>query len=67
MFRLVMYFYYISLLNTMGYGTGLGRGLGTNTQVIISGGLGFWRGTLGGGFSPGIGRGYQVDMRDLIG
>ncbi|MFS7918034.1 hypothetical protein Hanom_Chr03g00196191 [Helianthus anomalus] len=33
-------------------GRGLGRGLGTKTQVTTSGGLGFRRGPLGGGFSP---------------
>ncbi|KAF5772031.1 hypothetical protein HanXRQr2_Chr13g0572011 [Helianthus annuus] len=32
----------------MGYGAGLGRGLGTNAQVTIPGGLGFRRGPLGG-------------------
>ncbi|MFS7899889.1 hypothetical protein Hanom_Chr00s084352g01795871 [Helianthus anomalus] len=35
----------------MGYGAGLWRGLGTNAQLTTSGGLGFRRGPLGGGFS----------------
>ncbi|KAJ0630209.1 putative PWWP domain containing protein PWWP2 [Helianthus annuus] len=39
-----------------GMGRGLGRGLGTNAQVTTPGGLGFRRGLLGGGFSPGVGR-----------
>ncbi|MFS8005917.1 hypothetical protein Hanom_Chr13g01243001 [Helianthus anomalus] len=43
-------------------GMGLGRGLGTNTQVTTPGGLGFWRGPIGGGFSPGVGWGYEPDM-----
>ena len=43
-------------------GRGLCRGLGTNAQVTIPGGLGFRRGPLGGGFSSGVGRGYQNDM-----
>ncbi|MFS7952241.1 hypothetical protein Hanom_Chr07g00604631 [Helianthus anomalus] len=47
---------------TMGYGAGLGRGLCTNAHVIILGGLGFRRGPLGGGFNPGVGRGYPHDM-----
>ncbi|MFS7927215.1 hypothetical protein Hanom_Chr04g00306341 [Helianthus anomalus] len=45
-------------------GRGLGRGLGTNAQVTILGGLGFRRGPLGGGFSPGVGRGYEHDMAE---
>ncbi|KAJ0537904.1 hypothetical protein HanHA300_Chr08g0269001 [Helianthus annuus] len=40
---------------TMGYG----RGLGTNAHVTTLGGLGFRRGPLGGGFSPGVRRGYE--------
>ncbi|MFS7941122.1 hypothetical protein Hanom_Chr05g00472451 [Helianthus anomalus] len=43
-------------------GRGLGRGLGTNAQVTTPGGLGFRRGPLGGGFSPGVGQGYPHDM-----
>ncbi|MFS8030066.1 hypothetical protein Hanom_Chr17g01529731 [Helianthus anomalus] len=43
-------------------GRGLWRGLGTNAQVTTPGGLGFRRDPLGGGFSPGVGRGYQDDM-----
>ncbi|KAJ0601173.1 hypothetical protein HanIR_Chr03g0125391 [Helianthus annuus] len=43
---------------------GYGRGLGTNAQVTIPGGLGFRRGPLGGGFSPGVGRGYPHDMAE---
>ncbi|MFS7906431.1 hypothetical protein Hanom_Chr01g00059101 [Helianthus anomalus] len=43
-------------LRLSGMGRGLGRGLGTNAQVTTPGGLGFWRGPLGGGFSPGVGR-----------
>ncbi|MFS7943023.1 hypothetical protein Hanom_Chr06g00495401 [Helianthus anomalus] len=39
----------------MGYGVGLWHGLGTNAQVTTPGGLGFRRGPLGGGFSPGTG------------
>ncbi|KAJ0755297.1 hypothetical protein HanPI659440_Chr09g0356441 [Helianthus annuus] len=35
---------------------GMGRGLGANAQVTTPGGLGFRRGPLGGGFSPGVGR-----------
>ncbi|KAF5762535.1 hypothetical protein HanXRQr2_Chr16g0777821 [Helianthus annuus] len=46
---------------TMRYGAGLGRELERNAQVTTSGGLGFWRGTIGGGFSPGVGRGYPHD------
>uniref|UniRef100_A0A251SMZ4 Uncharacterized protein n=1 Tax=Helianthus annuus TaxID=4232 RepID=A0A251SMZ4_HELAN len=48
----------------MGYGAGVVAwvGLGTNAQVTTPGGLGFRRGPLGGGFSPGVGRGYQDDM-----
>ncbi|MFS8033768.1 hypothetical protein Hanom_Chr17g01573441 [Helianthus anomalus] len=46
----------------MGYGAGLGRGLGTNAQVTIPGGLGFRRGSLGGGFSPGIGRALRSSV-----
>ncbi|MFS7895260.1 hypothetical protein Hanom_Chr00s002586g01701741 [Helianthus anomalus] len=41
-----------------GMGRGLGRGLGTNAHVTTPGGLGFRRGPLGWGFSPGVGRGY---------
>ncbi|KAJ0666142.1 putative P-type Ca(2+) transporter [Helianthus annuus] len=44
-------------LRLWGIGRGLGRGLGTNAQVTTPGGLGFRRGPLGGGFSPGVGRG----------
>ncbi|MFS7941967.1 hypothetical protein Hanom_Chr06g00482571 [Helianthus anomalus] len=40
----------------MGYGQGLGRGLGTNVRVITPGGFGFRCGSLGWGFSPGVGR-----------
>ena len=36
--------------------------MSTNAQVTIPGGLGLRRGPLGGGFSPGVGRGYQDDM-----
>ncbi|MFS7999029.1 hypothetical protein Hanom_Chr12g01161151 [Helianthus anomalus] len=43
---------------------GMGRGLGTNVQVTILGGFGFRRGPLGGGFSPGVGRGYPHDMAE---
>ncbi|KAF5796596.1 hypothetical protein HanRHA438_Chr10g0456381 [Helianthus annuus] len=43
-------------------GRGLCRGLGTNAQVTTPGELGFRRGPLGGGFSSGVGRGYQNDM-----
>ncbi|MFS7935904.1 hypothetical protein Hanom_Chr05g00409041 [Helianthus anomalus] len=43
-------------------GRELGRGLGTNAHLITPGGLGFGRGPLGGGFSPGVGRGYKTDM-----
>ncbi|MFS7977819.1 hypothetical protein Hanom_Chr10g00908501 [Helianthus anomalus] len=39
-----------------------GRGLGTNAQVTTPGGLGFQRGPLGGGFSPGVGWDYQHDI-----
>ncbi|KAJ0494022.1 hypothetical protein HanIR_Chr12g0592701 [Helianthus annuus] len=46
----------------MRYGARLWRGLGTNAQVTTPGGLGFRRGPLGWGFSPGVGRGYQNDM-----
>ncbi|KAJ0483929.1 hypothetical protein HanIR_Chr13g0670131 [Helianthus annuus] len=42
----------------------MGRGLGTNAHVTISGGLEFRRGPLGGGFSPGVGRGYSHDMAE---
>ncbi|MFS7953017.1 hypothetical protein Hanom_Chr07g00613731 [Helianthus anomalus] len=38
------------------------RGLGTNAQVITSGGLGFQRGPFGVGFSQGVGRSYLHDM-----
>ncbi|KAJ0734439.1 hypothetical protein HanPI659440_Chr11g0420131 [Helianthus annuus] len=48
----------------MGYGVGVGRGLGTNAQVTTPGGLGFRRGPLGGCFSPGVGRGYPYDMAE---
>ncbi|MFS7930551.1 hypothetical protein Hanom_Chr04g00345631 [Helianthus anomalus] len=43
-------------------GRGLERWLGTN--VTTPGGLRFRRGPLGGGFSPGIGRGYPHDMAE---
>ncbi|MFS7902468.1 hypothetical protein Hanom_Chr01g00011661 [Helianthus anomalus] len=43
----------------MGRGLGLGRGLGTNGHVTTPGRLGFRRGPLGWGFSPGVGRGYE--------
>ncbi|MFS7889714.1 hypothetical protein Hanom_Chr00s000004g01610261 [Helianthus anomalus] len=43
-------------------GRGLGRGLGRNAQVTTPGGLGFWRGPLGGGFSPGVGRDWRSSM-----
>ncbi|MFS7971514.1 hypothetical protein Hanom_Chr09g00833751 [Helianthus anomalus] len=46
----------------MGRGLGLGRGMERNAQVTTSGGLGFGRGPLGGGFSTGVGRGYEADM-----
>ncbi|KAJ0868071.1 hypothetical protein HanRHA438_Chr12g0570411 [Helianthus annuus] len=45
-----------------GMGRRLCRGLGTNAQVTTPGELRFRRGPLGGGFSPGVGRGYQNDM-----
>ncbi|MFS7916234.1 hypothetical protein Hanom_Chr02g00174721 [Helianthus anomalus] len=48
----------------MGYGAGLGRGLGINAHVITPGGLGFVRGLLGGGFSPGVRRAYPHDMTE---
>ncbi|MFS7904393.1 putative ABC transporter type 1, transmembrane domain-containing protein [Helianthus anomalus] len=58
--------YSAALENTMklglrlwGMGRGLGRGLVTNSHVTTPGGLGFRRGLLGGGFSPGVGRGYE--------
>ncbi|MFS7918247.1 hypothetical protein Hanom_Chr03g00198711 [Helianthus anomalus] len=40
----------------------LGRGLRTNAHLTTSGGFGFGRGPLGGGFNPGVGRGYKTDM-----
>ncbi|MFS8030620.1 hypothetical protein Hanom_Chr17g01536191 [Helianthus anomalus] len=43
------------------------RGLAINAQVTTPGGLGFRRGPLGGSFSPGVGRGYETEWRDLIG
>ncbi|MFS7919464.1 hypothetical protein Hanom_Chr03g00212961 [Helianthus anomalus] len=43
---------------------GLGCGLGTNAHVTTPGGLGFGRGPLSGGFSPGVGRGYPHDMAE---
>ncbi|MFS7942060.1 hypothetical protein Hanom_Chr06g00483621 [Helianthus anomalus] len=43
---------------------GLGCGLGTNAHVITPGGDGFRRDPLGGGFSPGVGRGYEHDMAE---
>ncbi|MFS8030885.1 hypothetical protein Hanom_Chr17g01539331 [Helianthus anomalus] len=49
---------------------GMGRGWGvswvqsTNAQVTTPGRLGFRRGPLGGGFSPGVGRGYPHDMAE---
>ncbi|KAJ0832685.1 hypothetical protein HanPSC8_Chr15g0681491 [Helianthus annuus] len=43
---------------------GLGRGLGTNAHVTTPGGFGFRRGPLSGGFSPGVGRGYEHDMTE---
>ncbi|MFS7927316.1 hypothetical protein Hanom_Chr04g00307641 [Helianthus anomalus] len=48
----------------MGYGAGLGRGLGTNTHVIIPGGFGFRRGPLGGVYSLDVGRCYEHDMAE---
>ncbi|MFS7914792.1 hypothetical protein Hanom_Chr02g00157671 [Helianthus anomalus] len=48
----------------MRWGWGVRRGLGTNAHVTIPGGLGFRRGPLGGGFSSGIGRGYEHDMAE---
>ncbi|MFS7916557.1 hypothetical protein Hanom_Chr03g00178571 [Helianthus anomalus] len=42
-------------LDNIGYGSGLWRGLGTNAQVTIPGGLGFQCDPLGEGFSPGAG------------
>ncbi|MFS7977117.1 hypothetical protein Hanom_Chr10g00900361 [Helianthus anomalus] len=48
----------------MGYGAGLGCGLGTNTHVTTPGGLGFRCGPLGGGFSPGVRLGYPHDMAE---
>ncbi|MFS7992617.1 hypothetical protein Hanom_Chr12g01084451 [Helianthus anomalus] len=50
----------------MGYGAGLGRGLGINAHVITSGGFGFGRGPLGGGFSPGVGGATHMTLRNLI-
>ncbi|MFS7985831.1 hypothetical protein Hanom_Chr11g01003241 [Helianthus anomalus] len=47
-------------------GRGLGRGLGTNTQVTTLGRLGFRRGPLGGDFSPGVGQGYEDDMAGSV-
>ncbi|MFS7959817.1 hypothetical protein Hanom_Chr08g00695571 [Helianthus anomalus] len=41
---------------------GFGRGLGTNAHLITSGGFRFGRGPLGGVFSPGVGRSYEIDM-----
>ncbi|MFS7921266.1 putative vacuolar protein sorting-associated protein Ist1 [Helianthus anomalus] len=46
----------LEILRLWGMGRGLGRGLGTNAQVTTPSGLGFRRGPLGGGFSPGVGR-----------
>ncbi|MFS8015551.1 hypothetical protein Hanom_Chr15g01358021 [Helianthus anomalus] len=46
----------------MGIVRELGRGLGTNAHLTILGGLGFGCGPLGGGFCPGVGRGYETDM-----
>ncbi|MFS7994359.1 hypothetical protein Hanom_Chr12g01105001 [Helianthus anomalus] len=43
-------------------GRELGRGLGTNAHLTTPGGIGFGRGPLGGGFNPGVGRGYETDM-----
>ncbi|MFS8033719.1 hypothetical protein Hanom_Chr17g01572861 [Helianthus anomalus] len=51
----------------MGYGAGLGRGLKRNAQVITTGGLGFGRRPLGGSLRPGVGRGYHMTWRNLIG
>ncbi|MFS7974396.1 hypothetical protein Hanom_Chr09g00868251 [Helianthus anomalus] len=45
-----------------GMGRGLRRGLGINAHVTTPGGLGFRRGPLGRGFSPGVGRGYGHAM-----
>ncbi|MFS7927686.1 hypothetical protein Hanom_Chr04g00312011 [Helianthus anomalus] len=41
---------------------GYEAGLGTNAQVTTPGGLGFRRDPFGGGFRPGVGRGYEHDM-----
>ncbi|MFS7923878.1 hypothetical protein Hanom_Chr10g00890261 [Helianthus anomalus] len=43
---------------------GYGAGLGTNAHVTTPGGLRVGRGPLGGGFSPGVGRGYPHDMAE---
>ncbi|MFS7949498.1 hypothetical protein Hanom_Chr06g00572261 [Helianthus anomalus] len=48
----------------MGYGAGVGGGLGTNAQVTTPGGLGFQYGPFGVGFSPDVGRGYPHDMAE---
>ncbi|MFS8003762.1 hypothetical protein Hanom_Chr13g01217731 [Helianthus anomalus] len=46
----------------MGYGAGLGRGLGLNAQVTTPGGLGFRCGPFGVGFRPGVGWSNPHDM-----
>ncbi|MFS7963390.1 hypothetical protein Hanom_Chr08g00737511 [Helianthus anomalus] len=46
----------------MGYGAGVGAWVGYKRPSHHPGGLGFRRGPLGGGFRPGVGRGYEVDM-----
>ncbi|MFS8012431.1 hypothetical protein Hanom_Chr14g01320781 [Helianthus anomalus] len=46
---------------------GMGRELERNAQVTTPGGLGFGRGPLGGSFRPGVGRGYHMTWRNLIG
>ncbi|KAJ0683386.1 hypothetical protein HanPI659440_Chr16g0657741 [Helianthus annuus] len=53
------------MLDVLAMVDGLGRGLERNAQVIIPGGLGFGRGPIGVGFSPGVGRGYPHDMVKL--
>ncbi|MFS7995099.1 hypothetical protein Hanom_Chr12g01114071 [Helianthus anomalus] len=42
----------------------MGCGLGTNAHITTLGGLRFRCGPLGGGFSPGVGRGYEHDMAE---
>ncbi|MFS8033193.1 hypothetical protein Hanom_Chr17g01566631 [Helianthus anomalus] len=46
----------------MRYGAGVGTWVRYKRPPHHPGGLGFGRGPLGGGFSPGVGRGYETDM-----